>query len=150
VRSPAQGAGIQLAVWDIVEDNGDGFSAGRIEASNVAGHTTDAAVLQWAETYECMAMGATSPSCALAGVTPPGGIRVSNAAFVYVNTVLSGDPGNPGDAAQMLEGPQFFDHGPEPTPEPSTLGLGGFGLVAASLLLRKKFGYRSRKAEPTS
>jgi len=142
---------MQLAIWDIVEDGGDGFSAGKIEASNVEDHTTDAAVLQWAETYECLAMGATSPSCPLVpGVTPPGGVRVSNAAFVYVNTVLVGDPGNPGDAAQMLEGPQFFDHGPEPTPEPSTLGLGGFGLVAASLLLRKKFGYRSRKAEPTS
>jgi PEP-CTERM motif len=151
VTSAAQGAGMQFAIWDIVEDNGDGFGAGRIQESNVEGSTTDAAVLQWAETYECLAMGSTSPSCALVpGVTPPGGVRVSNQAFVYVNTVLPGDPGNPGDPAQTLEGPQFFDHGPEPTPEPSTLGLGGLGLVAASLLLRKKLGYRSRKADPTS
>ncbi len=151
VTSSAQGAGMQFAIWDIVEDNGNGFSAGRIQASNVEGSTTDAAVLQWAETYECLAMGAASPSCALVpGVTPPGGVRVSNLAFVYVNTVLPGDPGNVGDLAQTLEGPQFFDHGPEPTPEPSTLGLGGVGLLGASLLLRKKFGQRSRKAEPTA
>jgi hypothetical protein len=150
VTSAAQGAGMQFAIWDIVEDNGDGFSAGRIQESNDANSPTDAAVLLWAEKYECLAMGLSSSSCALAGVTPPGGVRVSNQAFVYVNTVLQGDPGNPGDPAQTLEGPQFFDHGPEPTPEPSTLGLGGVGLVAASLLLRKKFGHRSRKAEPTS
>ena len=151
VRSPAQGAGIQLAIWDIVEDNGDGFSTGRIAASNIEGHTTDAAVLLWAEKYECYAMGSNSPSCPLVpGVTPPGGVRTSNQAFVYINTILPGDPGRAGDPAQMLEGPQFFDNGPEPTPEPSTLGLGGVGLVGASLLLRKKFGQRSRKADPAS
>jgi len=150
VTSSAQGAGMQFAIWDIVEDNGDGFSAGSIQASNVAGSTTDAAVLHWAETYECLAMGPTSPSCPLAGIKTTGGVRTNNAAFVYVNTVLPGDPGNPGDPAQTLEGPQFFDHGPEPTPEPSTLGLAGVGVVVVSLLLRKKFGYRSRKAEPAS
>ena len=33
VTSVAQGAGIQLAIWDIVENNGDGLSAGTVQAS---------------------------------------------------------------------------------------------------------------------
>lgn len=38
-------AALQLAIWDIVHDGGDGFNAGRIRASSAAGQGTDAAVL---------------------------------------------------------------------------------------------------------
>jgi hypothetical protein len=38
-------AALQFAIWDIVHDGGDGFSAGRIQASSASGQGTDAAVL---------------------------------------------------------------------------------------------------------
>ena len=90
---------------------------------------TDPNALYWAQLYESAAL-----------TTPP---QSSNEAFVYINS--SG-----GSYAQMLEGPEFGTGPQQTTPEPSTLGLGGLGLVAASLVLRKKFGQRSRKADPTS
>lgn len=45
-----QAAGFQLAVWDIIHDNGDGFNAGRIQAA-VGGNPTDSIVLFWASAY---------------------------------------------------------------------------------------------------
>jgi hypothetical protein len=44
-------AALQLAIWDIVHDGGDGFSAGRIRSSSVPGQSTDAAVLAAAIQY---------------------------------------------------------------------------------------------------
>jgi hypothetical protein len=38
-------AALQFAIWDIVHDGGDGFSAGRIQASSAVGQGTEAAVL---------------------------------------------------------------------------------------------------------
>ena len=141
VTTSVQGAGIQLAVWDLVEDNGDGLSKGKVGMSTTAGELTDPDVVKWAETYECLALGPESPSCLLAGITPLGPGHPSNDAFVYINS---------DNNAQMLEGPLFRDGGPKPNPEPSTFALVGGGLIAASLLLRKKFGYRSRKAVPAA
>lgn len=133
VTTAPQGAGLQLAIWDIVEDGGDGFSTGSVQASTTAGEETDPTVLLWAETYECLAMGSQSPSCQAAGVTPLGPVQTSDLAYVYINTALNGDP------AQMLIGPVFQDNGPEPAPEPSTSTLGGAGLIAgAYLAFRKK------------
>ena len=51
VASPAQGAGIQLAIWDIVVDGGDGYSAGQVEASSDTNNPTDPDVLKWANFY---------------------------------------------------------------------------------------------------
>ncbi|HXN48547.1 MAG TPA: PEP-CTERM sorting domain-containing protein [Bryobacteraceae bacterium] len=126
VTTADEGAGLQLAIWDIVEDGGDGLTQGNVKASTDPSNPTDPTILGLAEAYEKESVG-----------------EGSNLAFVYVNTSFGGVP------AQMLIGPEFGS-GPVPTPEPSTLGLGGLGLVAASLLLRKKFGYRSRKADPAS
>ena len=117
VDSPAQGAGIQLAIWDIVVDGGDGFSAGQVEASSDTNNPTDPDVLKWANFYEDQSAG-----------------KSSDLAFVYETFSL----GN-GLPAQMLAGPEFQDHGPQPTPEPSTVPLGGAGLVAvAYLVLRNR------------
>ncbi len=38
-------AALQLAIWDIVHDGGDGLSAGRIRSSSASGQSTEAAVL---------------------------------------------------------------------------------------------------------
>jgi hypothetical protein len=98
VTNSAQGAGIQLAIWDIVEDKGDGLSAGSVQASTDPNNPTPADVLYWANTYETLSLNQTS-----------------GLAFVYNNVDLSS-----GTPAQMLEGPEFADNGPVPAPEPST------------------------------
>jgi PEP-CTERM motif len=42
----------------------------------------------------------------------------------------------------MLIGPQFFDGGPQPVPEPETLVPAGMALIALSLGLRRRIGKR--------
>ncbi len=114
VTTPAQGAGIQFAIWDIVHDGGDGFSAGRVQAGS-SSHPTDASILYWAQTYEALSAG-----------------RSSGLAFIYDNYVLGTN-----QQVQMLAGPMFLDGGPQPNPEPSTMVLVGFALIAVSLLCRR-------------
>jgi len=96
VTNSAEGAGIQLAIWDIVHDNGDGFSAGRVQASGNSANPTPADVLAWANTYETSSLN-----------------QSSDLAYVYDNVNLS-----TGAAVQMLAGPEFFDNGPAPEPNP--------------------------------
>jgi len=122
VTTAAQGAGLQLAIWDLRENGGVGFSQGQgsIQAATGA-NPTDPTVLSWAVIYENLAL-------------IPG--NVSDDAFVYVNV----DPGT-GNPAQMLEGPEFTnDDGPQPTPEASTLVLAGTALAALGLVGRRKAG----------
>jgi hypothetical protein len=124
VTSASQGAGLQLAIWDITADGGDGFSLGRVQASTTPGQVTDAAVLYWAESYEALSAG-----------------QNSDQAFVYENSALgSGTP------AQMLEGPLFTDGGPTPlsteggesaSPEPATCTLAGLALIGIGLWGRR-------------
>jgi hypothetical protein len=125
VTTPAQGAGLQLAIWDLVENAGDGFGAGSVQAATLlngpAAEVTDPTVLAWAQYYEAQAF-------------IPG--HTSNDAFVYVNVNLAN-----GSPAQMLEGPEFTsDGGPQPQPEPSTLVLAGTALAALGLVGRRKAG----------
>src|ERR1700690_639753 len=103
VASPSQGAGIQLAIWDIAVDGGDGFSAGQVEAASDANNPTAPDVLKWAKFYEDQSAG-------------------KSAALAFVYKTFSLGTGLP---AQILAGPEFQDHGPQPTPEPSTVPLGG-------------------------
>lgn len=107
VESAAQGAGIQLAIWDITSDGGDGFSSGSVQASTTPGEVTDPTALAWAEEYEALSLG-----------------QWSDSAFVYENTTIGG-----GTPAQMLEGPIFTDGGPQPIPEPGTPALVGVALI---------------------
>jgi hypothetical protein len=122
VTTAAQGAGLQLAIWDLVENGGNGFSKGQGSVQAATGaNPTDPTVLGWAVYYENLAL-------------IPG--NTTNDAFVYVNV----DLGN-GNPAQMLEGPEFTnDNGPQPTPEPSTLVLAGTALAALALAGRRKAG----------
>jgi hypothetical protein len=112
VTNSAQGAGIQLAIWDIVHDNGDGFSAGRLQASGNPANPTPSDVISWANTYETLSLN-----------------QSSDLAYIYDNVSLSD-----GAPAQMLAGPEFADNGPAPAPEPSTCQFmlvslaGGIGL----------------------
>jgi len=123
VSTVDQGAGIQLAIWDIVHDGGDGFSLGRVQAGSAA-NPTSAGVLAWAQTYEGLSFG-----------------QSSNLAYIYQNVDLG-----TGQPAQMLAGPLFQDGGPIPgnqdpladAPEPGTLLLAGSALIAAGCLFRRK------------
>jgi hypothetical protein len=116
VTTAPEGAGLQLAIWDIVQDNGDGFSAGTVQQGSAA-NPTDATVLSWAKYYESQSVG-----------------QSSNDAYVYVNVNM----GN-GSPAQTLEGPKFTqDGGPQPAPEPSTLILVGTILVGLGVVGRRK------------
>ena len=87
----AMGAGLQLAVWDIVEDGGDGLYSGSVQAST--GTATPAAVIFWATNYEALSLG-----------------KASDSAYVYNNVVVSS-----GAPAQMLLGPEYSStNGPAP------------------------------------
>jgi hypothetical protein len=118
----AQGAGLQLAIWDIADDGGNGFSTGKVQATS----STDPTALYWAKQYESLSAG-----------------QSSDLAFVYSNT----DPSN-GQAVQMLVSQPYSDGGPSlvaksimqcqtPTPEPAAFLLVGAGLIAGSFALRK-------------
>jgi hypothetical protein len=126
VRTPEQGMGIQLAIWDIVHDNGDGFGmdpalpgydpnvGGRVRA--VYGvNGTNATTLAWAQYYLAQSFGMRS-----------------DLAFVYQNVHMGTT-----DQAQMLAGPLFEDGGPKPTPEPMTLVMVGLALVGMGVFSRR-------------
>lgn len=115
VTTAAQGAGLQLAIWDIEVDGGDGLSSGEVQAAT-GSNPTDPTVLSWAETYESLSSGMTS-----------------NVAFVYENV----DSSN-GDPAQTLEGPEFQDNGPQPVPESSSFVLAGVALLALRPTARRE------------
>jgi hypothetical protein len=118
-NAPAMGAGMQLAIWDIVVDGGDGFSQGVVQQGSAA-NPTDPTVLYWAETYEALSAG-----------------QSSDLGFVYENVNLSD-----GSPAQTLEGPEFQDNGPQPAPESPTFVLAGMALLALTHTARRKLASR--------
>lgn len=131
VTSAAQGAGLQLAIWDLTADGGNGFSTGIVQASTTPGEVTDPAALGWAETYEALSAGMTS-----------------NLAYVYLNSAQG-----TGAPAQMLEGPIFTDGGPAPTyhqnpaPEPGTFVSAGVALLGL-LLCGRRLMRQARASRP--
>ena len=54
-----QGAALQLAIWDVVHDGGDGFAAGRIRQSADALNPTDSIVLSLANSFLSASLGQT-------------------------------------------------------------------------------------------
>jgi hypothetical protein len=115
VRTPAQGAGIQLAIWDIVHDGGLGLSQGSVQAATDPAHPTDPAVVQWAQYYLSVSAG-----------------HSSNLAYIYDNTHIG-----TGDPAQMLAGPLFRDGGPTPAPEPGSAFMVGLALAGVAARFRR-------------
>ena len=124
--SVQRGEALQLAVWDMTVDGGDGFSKGNVQASNTTGEVTDPVVLFDAQFYEAAALG-----------------QFTDNADVYVN--WSGNANQKlGTAAQMLEGP-LYTTGPQPLgPEPATFVLVGTALIAIG------WSWRRRMRKPAS
>jgi hypothetical protein len=113
-----QGAALQLAIWDIMEDNGNGFGAGSVAQSTDLANPTNPAVLLLAQQYETVSAGQSSTS-----------------GIVYHNVTLNGT------TVQTLMGTSTTVHndgGPSPNPEPATLILilGGLVMIAVSRLRR--------------
>ena len=129
VTTPIQGIGLQMAVWDIVHDNGDGLFAGRVQASangDVTDHTSDPTGATWTY-YDWERFYLTSSLG-----------QSSNSAYVYDNYTSDGTQ------MQMLISPRYMDGGLVPNPEPGTLLLVGLSLIAVGYYSRKKTMGRSR------
>jgi hypothetical protein len=103
------GAGLQLAIWDIMSDNGDGFTSGLVRKSTSTSSPTNATVLADAIQYEALSVGKSSTN-----------------AVVYHNFTIPG-----GAPAQTLIGLWPTDGGPIATPEPASIFmiLGGLALI---------------------
>jgi hypothetical protein len=113
VTTAQLGEGFQLAIWDIVHDNGDGPLTGAVAKSL----STPAAVVAAWEYYLGASLG-----------------RSSFAASIYMNTVLSN-----GSPAQAFIGAwNGTDIPTAHAPEPSTLLLAASALMAAGLLKRQR------------
>jgi len=85
-----RGAAFQLAVWDIVHDNGDGFFAGRIRGSA----QTDNLVLSYAASYLSSSNGQSQAA----------GIVYQNVAGSDVSQLLMSDAPEPSTYAMLLTG----------------------------------------------
>ena len=113
VNTQADGAALQLAIWDVVHDNGDGFSTGRVQQS--LNGTSYEAVFAEARLFELDSVG-----------------RSASNALVYTDS-------NGATAHQRL---MTTAASPTPTslgavPEPATFMLMGSGLLAGFLWLRR-------------
>lgn len=87
VINQVTGAGMQLAIWDIVEDNGNGFGTGRIAAAG----STDAAVLAAAQNFLDLS----------AGQSAIAGIVYSNAAGANLTQTLIVPPASVPEPATL-------------------------------------------------
>lgn len=120
--TPAEGAALQVAIWKIEVDGGGSFTTGQVQQPASSNDMTPItqAVLSDAQAYLSASVGQSSDS-----------------AFVYENFSLSD-----GSPAQTLEGLEFQDNGPQPTPETSTFILAGVALLALGHTARRKLGSR--------
>ncbi len=104
-------AALQLAIWDVVTDNGDGFGRGRIQASSNTSKPTDAAILSLANSFISQSVGQSSANAYI----------ISNVNLQFNTQRLIID--RPGSAV----------------PEPSTWALALSGLAFAAFRRVKRF-----------
>jgi hypothetical protein len=84
ISTPDQGAGLQLAIWDIVHDNGDGFSTGLIRSDA----NTNAAVLGFAQADEALSLGkSTQAGLVLENVAGRNAVQTLEGAIPELSTL---------------------------------------------------------------
>lgn len=113
ITTAVQGEALQLAIWDIVHDNGDGFTHGRVQQSI----NSDVQVIQAATSYLALSLNQSSMGAA-----------------IYLNAVLS-----LGDPAQAFIGPLQITT-QTAVPEGSSIAmtaLGGGVLIALGCYRRR-------------
>jgi hypothetical protein len=113
VDSVVEGEAIQLAVWDIIHDSGDGLAAGLVRANTAIG--TPTTVLSLANQYISMSVGQTSGDASI---------------YISVN-----GPSAKQSLMSVYLSPQ---HQAGEVPEPETFALTGFGLLIAAAYLRRR------------
>ena len=104
-------AALQMAIWDVVTDNGDGFSAGRIRMSSNANHVTDPIILSLAQSFLAQSSGK-----AYYGAQIVSNVNVQN----LTQRLIVDGPGSG-------------------VPEPSTWALALTGLAFAAIRRAKRF-----------
>lgn len=105
------GAGLQLALWDLVHDGGDGFAAGRVRSNN----STNLQVLSIANRFLSASNGQSS----------------NGAVVLFTNNIDNGKMRQ----TLITGGPT---PGGDQVPEPGTVILIGSALLAAGLLRRRR------------
>ncbi len=106
------GAAMQLAIWDIIHDGGDGLTLGRVQASTDVNNPTDAAIVLYTQQWISQSVGQ--------GTTD---------ALVYNNFCTGGVPAQYcGVESQSLLGLRVNDGGPS-VPEPGTMVAVGWGFL---------------------
>ena len=113
IQTGVEGAALQLAVWDVIHDGGDGFDAGRIQSNSY----TDPDVLdlsrQWAESAR-----GQSSTAAYVFTPPPGCTAFQQQIYLAAD---AGDGGPTGDV-----------------PEPGSLALVVAGGLAIAIGAKRK------------
>jgi len=105
VDTATEGSGLQLAIWDIVHDNGDGLAAGAVRQHGSPG-VNDLAAYGFASTYITNSLG-----------------QSSTAGTVYHNVSYQGAPAQTLMSAETLT----------PNPEPGTWVMFGCGAAPIGL-----------------
>lgn len=120
VTSPNTGAAFQIAIWDIVHDNGDGLASGLVKLGPDSFPSLTSAQVSLINGYLAVSAGQSATT----GVS------------IYDNTSLN-------EPAQNLIGAESLESGPveptNPVPEPATFGLMALG-AAGMLAFRKLRG----------
>lgn len=117
LHSASELAGLQLAIWDIVSDNGNGLSSGRIQAPTL--HSTDVFAMAGARSLIALSAGKSSTD-----------------GIVYSNFNLS-----TGGKVQTLMGVPDVINNHSGIPEPQSfvmIGIGGLAGLWLKLKLKRK------------
>ncbi|WP_031496523.1 PEP-CTERM sorting domain-containing protein [Bryobacter aggregatus] len=117
INSPNYGIALQLAIWDIIHDGGDGLATGSIQASfsGSPANQTPTEIITLVNLFLAESLGMSSTN-----------------ATIFINTLTSNNT-----PAQNLIG-SFRPETTSDVPEPASIGFAAFGLIALCLARKRK------------